>query len=163
MATQDQIFDLRIKISDPPGFIAFSEVDDSASLPATPVSQTAYLQSDTGEYKSTEVTSDAEADDYEVETLSISDSVLSDLIDTYGEASAVCRSIKRIVAQLGNEMRIKKLDGGADSTEYQSLSDLVAYYSELLDIFSDEKASEENADTGRMFKTKAPLIGGGNL
>jgi hypothetical protein len=163
MATQDQIFDLRIKIADPPGFISFAEVSDSASLPESPVSQTAYLQADTGEYKSTEVTSAATADDYEVETLSISDAVLSDLIDTYGEASAVCRAIKRVVAQLGNEMRIKKLDGGADSTEYQSLADLVSYYNDLLDIFSDQKASEENADTGRMFKTKSPIIGGGNL
>ena len=163
MATQEQIFSLRLKIADPPGFIGFMEVANAAALPATPASQTAYLQADTGEYKATDLTSGATPSDYEAQTLAISDAVLGGYIDSYGEDSAVCQAIKQIIANLGREMRIKKLDGGADSTEYQSLSDLMSYYKDLLSICSDNTAAGQNASTGRMFKTNTPEIAGGNI
>ena len=163
MATQTQIFDLRLKIADPPGFINFDSVADSASLPSTPASQTAYKQIDTGEYKSTEKTAGATATDYSVEELRISDTKLGTLIDTYGEDSAACRAIKIIIAQLGNEMMIKKNDAGADSTEYTSLKDMLDFYKNLLSICSETASSDAGTNSGRYFTTKIPDVAGGNL
>lgn len=163
MATQAQIFDLRLDIADPAGFIAFLEVANSAALPAVPASQTCYLQTDTGEYKSTEKTTGAVATDYDVESLRISDSKISTLIDDYGEDPARCRALKLIVAQLGNEMLIKKNDAGADSTEYTSLSELMSYYKDLLKICSDTTDSDSGNNTGRYFKSYQPHIAGGNI
>jgi len=163
MATQAQIFDLRLKINDPAGFIAFDSVDDSASLPATPSSQTCYLQVDTGEYKATEKTSGATAADYTVETLQLSDTVLGALIDGYGEATAACKALKRIISQLGKGMTVKRLAGGADSTEYTSLKEMYDFYKVILDICSDEASSAAGTNTGRYFTSNQPEIAGGNL
>ena len=163
MATQTQIFDLRLKIADPPGFIAFVSVADSTALPSTPASQTAYKQLDTGEYKATEKTSGATATDYDVQELRISDTKLGTLIDTYGEDSAACRAIKNIIAQLGNEMMIKKNDAGADSTEYTSLKDMLSFYKDLLSICSETASSDAGTNTGRYFTTNIPYVAGGNL
>jgi len=163
MATEVQIFDLRLKIADPAGFIAFISVANAAALPATPASQTAYKQLDTGEYKSTTLTTGATSTDYTVEELRISDTKIGNLIDTYGEDSAVCRAIKNIIAQLGNEMMIKKNDAGADSTEYTSLKDMLDFYKNLLSICSETASSDAGTNTGRYFTTNIPDVAGGNL
>lgn len=163
MATQAQIYDLRLKVADPPGFIAFISIADSSQLPATPASQTAYRQSDTGEYKATEKTFGAIAADYAVQELRISDSKISALIDAYGEDPAVCRVIKNIIAQLGNEMMVKKNDAGADSTEYTSLKDMLSFYKDLLSICESTVASNEGNNSGRFFTSKIPDVAGGNI
>lgn len=158
MATQDEIFTVRLRISDPAGFIAFSEV---TSLPSTPASQTAYLYD--GSYYATEKESSATISDYEIQTLRISDSVIEGYIDDSSVQGAMCESIKQLIAALGMEMRIKSLSGGADTTEYQSLSDLSTYYKDLLSICVDDKKEDAGNNTGRMFTTMAVEIGGGNL
>ena len=163
MATQAEIFDLRLKINDPAGFIAFSSVANAAALPGVPSSQTCYLQEDTGEYKATEKTDGAIDSDYTVQTLQLSDAVLSALFDSYGEYGATCKALQRIIGQLGKAMSVKSLSGGADSTEYQSLSDMYNLYKVLLDICKDETKSNAGTNTGRMFSTYQPEIAGGNL
>lgn len=163
MADQSDIFEVRLKLSDPFGFIAFVEVDDADSLPASPASQTCYLQSDVGEYKSTDLTTNATSDDYDTEDLFISDDYLGTLIDDYGTYSATCKALKIAVARLGKEMLVKKNSAGADSTEYQELSAMVAYYQDLLELCSDDKKSANKNDSGRWHATKSQEIAGGNL
>lgn len=158
MATQLEIFTVRLRVSDPAGFIAFEE---ATTLPSAPANQTAYLYD--GDYYATERTSGATLSDYEVQELRLSDSVIGGYIDNSGVQGAMCEAIKQLIANLGMEMRIKSLSGGADTTEYQSLSDLSSYYTDLLAICVDDKKEDAGNNTGRMFTTKAPEIAGGNL
>lgn len=158
MATSSQIFDVRLRISDPPGFIAFSEV---SSLPATPSNQTAYLYNDN--YYSTDVTEFASADDYSIEDLLVSDARIENWIDLNGVDSAVCYSLKSMIAQIGRSLQIKKNSTGADSTEYQTLKDTYDYYKGLLALCSEEKQSNAGNSSGRWGSSVQPEIGGGNL
>ncbi len=158
MADQADIFTVRLKISDPGGYIALIE---ATSLPSAPAHQTAYLYD--GTYYATDKTSSATMSDYDPVDLRLSDSVIGGYIDDHGLNSAVCYCIKQLIAALGMEMRVKSLSGGTDTTEYQSLADMTDFYNDLLTIYSDIKDSEDGTDTGRMFKTRTPEIGGGNL
>lgn len=164
MVTQDQIFNLRLRIKDPQGFIQFLEVADKASLPASPASQTAYKVTADGNYYSTEKTLGAVEADYSTEELYISDTTLSLMIDTYGEDGATCKALQSIIASITYEMRgLKSNKAGADTTEYQGLKDILDAYKYLLDLCSDNKKSNENNNSGRYMSTCQPIIGGGNL
>jgi len=158
MATTDQIFDVRLRISDPPGFIAFEEV---TALPSSPSPQTCYLLS--GVYYSTEKTTGAVAGDYTIEELMVSDVRIGNWIDLNGSDYATCQSIKSIISQIGRSLQIKRNSTGADSTEYQTLADTLAYYKDLLSLCTEEKQANSGNNSGRWGQTKQPEIGGGNL
>lgn len=163
MATTDQIFNVRLRISDPPGFIAFVEVATTGDLPAIPANQTAYLVTADGNYYSTTKTSGAVLSDYTIEELRVSDARIGAWIDSGGEDFATCQSLKAILAQIGPELGIKKNETGAESVEYQALLDVYNYYNGLLDLCKEEKRSNENNNSGRWGGSKQPEIAGGNL
>ena len=163
MATTLQIFEVRLRISDPAGFISFIEVADTASLPTDPASQTAYLVTADGNYYSTEKTIGATPADYSIEELKVSDVRISAWIDAADVDTATCMALKAIISQIGQSMQIKRNDAGADSTEYQSLKDTYEYYKGLLLLCSEEKQSNNNNNSGRYSGTVQPEIGGGNL
>ena len=119
MATQTEIFDFRLIINDPAGAIYFESV---SALPSTYSPQTAYF-----------LTTDSR---YYIEAaqalLRIPDSRISDWLDNYTDAEALVKAYKAIIAKLGEEMRIKKIDNGTESTEFESLEALYDYYKDLL-------------------------------
>ena len=163
MATNTEIFNVRLRISDPPGFIQFLEVANKAALPSDPEFQTAYLVvADSGYYATSKLTGAAEAD-YELQDLLVSDIRIGLWIDAYDEDTATCKALTAIVSQLGRQLQIKKIDAGADSTEFTSLLDTLNYYKDLLALCSEEKKSNNNNNSGKMGGSKAPVIGGGNL
>ena len=135
MATQVEIFNVRLRVSDPAGFISLVE---ASNLPATPASQTAYLYN--GAYYATEKTSGATISDYDIQELRLADSVIGGYIDDKGVHGAICSAIKQLIANLWMEMRIKSLSGCVDN-----------------------KREESGYNTGRMFTTKSVEIAGGNL
>ena len=163
MATDDQIFDVRLRISDPPGFIRFITVADKASLPSEPKPQTAYKVTADGNYYSTEKTTGATADDYSIEDLRVSDDRISNWIDLGGEDYATCQSLKAILSQIGTELGIKKNETGAESVEYTTLKDTYEYYKDLLSQCNSEKQSNEGNSSGLYSRSKQPEIAGGNL
>ena len=156
MATNAQIFDVRLRVSDPPGFIQFID----SALPAAPASQTAYLLA--GNYYSTEKTSAAPSD-YSVEDLLVSDIRISTWIDLSGSDYAVCQSLKSIISQIGRSLQIKKNATGADTVEYQTLKDTYDFYKEMLALCSEDKKSNDGNNSGRWGQSLQPEIAGGNL
>lgn len=163
MATNTQIFDVRLRISDPPGFIAFEEEATTGDLPAAPASQTAYLVTADGNYYSTEKTAGATESDYEIEELLISDARIGNWIDMGGEDFATCQALKAILGQLGRSMQIKKNATGAESVEYQTLADSYSYYKGILTLCSEEKKSNEGNNSGKWGGSADPIIAGGNI
>jgi hypothetical protein len=146
------LFDARLKLADPIGAIAFIEIDP---LPETGEPQTAYLNG--GKYYMYESSA------WVVQELLVSDTSLNTWIAAYGVNKAVYLACKQILARLGREYQIKKQTAGADSTDYQSLGDLLSFYNALCASYKEDIASDNKSNTGRMFRSNRPEIAGGNL
>jgi len=157
------VFDVRLRISDPSGFINFIEIATTGDLPAISASQTAYLVTADGNYYATDKLTGAVLADYEIQDLFVSDERIQNWIDLSGEDYATCQAIKAILPQLGAMMQLKKNGTGAEAVEYQTLKDTYTYYRDLLALCNDEKKSNENNNSGRMGGSKAPTIGGGDI
>jgi len=160
MATQAQIFSVRLDISDPPDFIKITIVASTAALPAAPTPQTCYYVNNIGVYVSTDKTSGAVAADYKPVDLYLSDARIGSLIDLYGVSKTVYKALSLIAAKIGSQLRVVRNTAGADSTEYIKLLDLYNYYKAIISDFKDE--SDEKT-SGRWGRTTQPEIGGGNL
>lgn len=143
------VFDVRLRISDPTGFIRIVEATE---FPTTPLSQTLYLID--GDYYSTATT---------IETLRVSDERIENWITLNDEDYATCQAIKAILPQIGAEIGIVRSGTGAESTEYTTLIDTYNYYKSLLADCTAEKKSNDNNNSGRWGGSKAVEIGGGNL
>ena len=157
------IFDVRLRISDPAGFIAFIEVATTGDLPAAPANQTAYLVTADGNYYATDKLTGAIASDYEIQELYVSDDRIQNWIDLVSEDYATCQAIKAIMPQLGKQMMLVRMGTGAESTQYQTLKDTYDYYKNLLALCNEEKKTNSGNTTGRMGAMKAPEIAGGEV
>lgn len=158
------VFDVRLRISDPPGFIAFVEVATTILLPSAPANQTAYKVTADGNYYATDEASPVTVpDDYDIQELLVSDARIEAWITEGGEDFATCQSIKNILPQLGKQMQIVRTTTGAETTEYQTLKDTYTYYKDLLALCTEEKKSNEGNNSGRMGGSKAPVIAGGDV
>ena len=149
MATFTEIKEVRLRISDPEGFIDFQE---ASSWPGTPAPQTAYRIS--GVYYDTETTT--------VDLL-VSDSRISDWYDDYGVTGAVVRALKAIIAGLAARIPIVRSDSGAESTEYTSLVDMYAFYKGLLSDAESDDDKANDVSTGGWYTASTPEIAGGNV
>ena len=85
---------------------------------------------------------------------------LNSLIDAKGENGAVIAAIPQIIAGLLDEMRIVRMASGAESNEFLSLSDALAFYKSLRNIYKEDDDVEQGTNTGRMFRVRKPTIGG---
>lgn len=144
------LFDVRLRISDPSGFI---RLETAVTFPVSPLKQTAYLLPDGYYYDTATTTVD----------LRISDERIQNWIDLKDEDYATCQAIKAILPQLGAEIGIVRSTTGAESTEYSTLIDTYNYYKSLLADCTSEKKSNENNNSGRWGGSKAVEIAGGNL
>lgn len=154
--TWEYLADVRGKISDPAGVIALDHVTDYASLPSSPSSQTAYRADDTGIY----YIYDSGLSAWEVVDLLISDDRLNNLIDLYGSSASVYRAITIILSTLYNEMRVVNQSAGAESTQYQTLTDTLNFYKSLKEQYKEEDAQSSAMDTGRVVMTRRAPVGG---
>ena len=152
----DDLVNTRIKLSDPAGVIAFAEVATYADLPTSPSSQTAYLVTATGVYYSY----DSGTATWEQLDLLISDTVLTTMLASYSVNNTVRRSINIILAGLYSKRQVTRIDSGAESTQYQALSDLINLYTALKAAYKEETAETASANTGRIVQTTRPPIGG---
>jgi len=163
MATFAQIVNLRLEICDPYGVINLLEIATKPDLPVTPQSQTAYKVTTDGAYYKTDIESGAVESDYSRIELQLSDSRLGDMIDMHGAAKAVRVALLAIVKRLGTQFPIVRSQSGAESTEYQKLSDLYKFYKALADDAKEQEAEDSGTNAGRWYAMKTPTIGGGNL
>lgn len=147
MATQADIFAVRLKIRDPGEVIAFIAV---STLPTTYAAQTAYLLSTDSRYYVSGV----------AVSLKVSDATLSSLIDSYGVNGAVTRAITLIIASLIESMAIAKFSTGTESIDYQTLSNAVNFYKAIKLLYEEEDDKETGNSTGRFVRTCKPVIGG---
>lgn len=92
--------------------------------------------------------------------LLISDEILNKLIEAKGENGAVIAAIPQIIAGLYDEMRIVKMSSGAESTDFLSLTDALSFYKALRNVYKEDDDIEQSVNTGRIFKTRKPTIGG---
>jgi hypothetical protein len=163
MATVIQIKNLRLEITDPYGVIELITVANLTDLPAAPLPQTAYYVAAIGAFYVTEKESGAVATDYRRVELQLSNDRINNLIDLYGEARAVGAALKAITKRLGARIPLVRQSSGAESFEYQSLSDLYAYYKGLAADADVQVNIDTNNNAGRYFASKNPEIGGRNI
>ena len=163
MASDSQIFNVRLRIDDPAGFINFESVADTASLPADPSPQTAYKVVSTGAYVSTELTTGATPSDYDPVDLRVSDVRIGAWIDSKGEDYATCQALSAIISKIGNELVFVRNKAGAEDVEYTSLRDTLSYYKDLKAACSEESKKNNKNSTGRWGGSKEYIPGGGNL
>ena len=155
------IFDVRLRISDPAGFIAFVEVATTALLPAAPANQTAYKVTADGNYYATDKTSGATPADYEIQELLISDARIQNWITLNGEDYATCQAINAIKPQLLQKMQLVRIVDGADSTQYQTLKDTYEYLKALGEECKEESRTNAGNNTGKIGAMKVPEVAGG--
>jgi hypothetical protein len=161
MATQADIFDLRLRIKNPLGVIAILAVANEDALDdiESPARQTAYLQQDTGVY----YTYDPDLEEWEAKDLLLSDATIGTLIDAYGAAAAVPKAIKNIMAELGQRLTIASTKGGDGSTDYQNLATMYRFYKDLVATMEEEIAVDAGTSQGRYLRIRRPSIAGGML
>jgi hypothetical protein len=163
MATFEQIAEVRLRVNDPDGFQSFEEKANAAALPETPDPYTAYKLTDTGAYVSTSVESGAVAADYSRLQLRVSDSRISSWIDTYSVDQAECKALDAIATRLGAELRIKRAEAGAESTEWIDLQKLYQYYVSLSSQCKERYNQSQGNSTGRYGTSDQPQIAGGEI
>lgn len=158
MATQAQIFGVRLIVDDPHGFVNIVSVADTTALPAAPAPQTCYYVASTGVYVATEKTSGAAAADYTPQEISISDTRIGAAYDAGGESSAVKACYQALVAKLGKAIILKKSEQGGESSEVQALSEMLAYYKQCLASY---ESTTTTASSGLFLTIAQPEINGG--
>ena len=149
----------RIKLSDPAGVIALADVATYADLPSSPASQTAYRVLDTGVYYKY----DSGMSAWSAVDLLISDDRLQNLIDLYGINKTVQRAISIILSGLYAKRQAVQVSSGAESTQYQTLSDIITFYNALKAEYAEEDATDNAVNTGRIGRFRAPAVGGFDL
>ena len=154
MATQDQVFAVRLQTKDPIGVIAIVSVANVAALPATPKPQTLYYLEDVKEYR---INNTVEWVNQEVK---LSDESYAAYIDTYGESQAVIRALKEIMRSLAQELYVAQHNSGAESVVFQNLTTMANFYKTIIAMAEEDDEKEEAVSTGRMFRVRKPTIGG---
>lgn len=140
---------VRMKLRDPAAVIT---IEEAVTIPTEPAYQKAVRVAGTYYvYNGTE---------WARVNLLISDEILNNLIEAKGENGAVIAAIPQIIAGLLDEMRIVRMQSGAESNEFLSLSDALAFYKSLRNLYKEDDDVEQGANTGRMFRVRKPTIGG---
>ena len=153
MATFSEIKEVRLRVDDPDGFIDIQDV--TGDLPGSPVNQTAYRHEGLYKYH--------DGNEWVTLNLYVSDTRLGVWYDANGEDYACMKAIEQIITKLGKEIRLKRSDVGAESTEWTGLQDLLRYYEKLLATFQEDYKETVNKAGPRWGGSSAPEISGGNV
>ena len=157
MAAWNDVKTVRLNLRDPAGALNLEHVATFADLPvpASVSAQTSYRTDDTYNYYN------YDGNAWNLLKLQISDDRLSTLIDLYGVDGATTRCITYIIAGLYDQLNFVRISAGAESTQYQTLNDVLNFYKALKAEFKEDAAAVTKTDTGRVLRMKTPSIGGG--
>ena len=154
MATFEQIRKIRLIINEPSGVINIIAITEN--LPNDFEKQTAYLKD--GKY----YISDPENHTLKMQAeLRISDEQISDLIDLYQTEKVIHECYLLMMSRIGDELVLKRIGAGAESTEYTSLQEKYNYYKNIITIWQNKEDSTLKTSTGRIGKIRNPRIAGG--
>jgi len=155
MAFED-VKNVRLSICDPVGYNDFVQVTDAAGLPAESVPpQTAYSITTLKVYKAYSL----EASAWQIVNTELSDSRIEFFINAYGVDKARWHCLKGILTSLARQISLAKMKSGAEGFTYIKLTDLYAFYKNLLDDIMD--VIDPPIDAGMWLNTGSPVIGGG--
>jgi hypothetical protein len=160
MATNAQVFEVRLSVKDPLGYNSIVEVANAAALPSSPIAQTIYYVVDIKEYQAYEDSAWTRQD------VVISNDRISSLYDLYTDTSKVSqRLVNDLLIHYGQiaAMGYKSTSNGSETFDKQTLSDIISFYKALRDSFKEDVAETTGASTGFYASTKKPNIGGMDL
>lgn len=148
--------ELRIRTSDPFGFIDIQTVANKAALPATPIAQTVYRSEADKEYLK------YENNVWEHVNIEVSDEMMNGYIAQYGVTKSISKVVTLILASLGKKLQIERTDSGTESYTFTTLKNLYDYYKALRDNAKEEASDESGYSSGRFFCTGPSKVGGIN-
>lgn len=146
--------ELRIRTSDPFGFIDIQTVVNNAAFPATPKAQTVYRSEADSEYFEYKNSAWVHVD------IEVSDEMMNSLIASYGVTKSVEKCINLILASLGKKLAIEKSDSGTESFTFTSLKAQYDFYKALKTDAKEEASEETGYSTGRFFGSCGSVVGG---
>jgi hypothetical protein len=157
VASNEQIFNVRLLVKDPLGFNSIIEVVNAAALPVTPTAQCLYYVADVKEYQA------FEDDVWTRQDIVVANTRVSTLIDLYGNENVVAsKVINDLISYYGQQLALayKSHDDGAESFDKNTLSDVLSFYKSLKSSFQDDAAADAGMNTGMYVRTKKQCIGG---
>jgi hypothetical protein len=157
MATNAQIFEMRLSLKEPNGFNTIVESANISALPVSPIAQTLYYVIDINEYR------EHESGEWERQDVEMSNERMGIFIDLYGMTKAKLYIIKELVRSLGQKLYTAQYSNGSESTVFQNLTTMRNYYKDLMDDLKEDIAEESGSSTGFYASTKKPNIGGMDL
>jgi hypothetical protein len=152
MTVQDftKIRDMRMQLRDPAGVNDIIIVD---ALPVNPDPNSAYYVNPDGNYKKY----NSFTQGWDALALRLSDAYILEMIEQH-KNGAILYLIDFLIA--GLKTGAVSFNAGAESVSFPSLADLLNYYTQLRALKQEEIAAENGNNTGRMFRTRRPPIGG---
>ena len=146
--------ELRIRTSDPFGFIDIQTAVNQAAFPATPKAQTVYRSESDSEYFEYKDGAWSHVD------IEISDDMMNSFIASYGVTKSVEKCINLILASLGKNLSIERSESGTESFTFTSLKAQYDFYKALKTDAKEEASEETGYSTGRFFASGPRVVGG---
>ena len=146
--------ELRIRTSDPFGFIDIQTAANQAAFPVTPKAQTVYRSEADAEYFEYKNSAWVRVD------IEISDEMMNAFIASYGVTKSVEKCINLILASLGKKLAIERSESGTESFTFTSLKAQYDFYKALRDDAKEEASEETGYSTGRFFASGPSVVGG---
>jgi hypothetical protein len=148
--TAQELRTIRMELRDPAGV---NDIVYAETLPASGDPGLAYYCNDNGKYYKWS----GLLDEWEVLPLKVSDAYIRQMVITHGNR-AILFLIDYLIAGLNTGA--VSFSAGAESVHLPSLKDLLDFYRALRQAKEAELARSAGMNTGRIFRTKSPPIGG---
>ena len=146
--------ELRLRTSDPFGFIDIQTAANQAAFPATTKAQTVYRSEADSEYFEYKNSAWVHVD------IEVSDEMMNTFIASYGVTKSVEKCINLILASLGKKLAIERSDSGTESFTFTSLKAQYDFYKALKTDAKEEASEETGYSTGRLFASGPSVVGG---
>lgn len=150
----DSLKELRLRTSDPFGFIDLQTVANKTLLPATPIAQTAYRSEVDKEYLEYKNGSWVHVN------IEISDEMMNGFIDQYGVTKSIEKCINIILASIGKKLFIAQSSSGTESFTFTNLTTMRNFYEALKETAKEEASSETGYSSGRFLASGPSIVGG---
>ena len=146
--------ELRLRTSDPFGFIDIQTAANQSAFPTTPKAQTVYRSEADSEYFEYKNSAWVHVD------IEISDDMMNTFIASYGVTKSVEKCLNLIIASLGKKLAIAQSDSGTEAFTFTSLQSMLDYYRSMRDEAKEEASEETGYSTGRFFASGPSVVGG---
>ena len=146
--------ELRLRTSDPFGFIDIQTVANKAALPATPKAQTVYRSEADSEYFEYKNAAWVHVD------IEVSDEMTNGFIAMYGVTKSIEKVVSLILASLGKKLSIERSESGTESFTFTNLKSMYNYYKSLKADAKEEASDESGYSSGRFFASGPSMVGG---